>query len=501
MARSECRAAAVGRGWGSRHGSAPRATPSRSSADRRRPAGRGRAGCASSRSRAGRLRVAGCAPAGERRRGCRAASRGCGARPAASHISACRHPARRRCRRSLGESVSARSAAPLGASLGAPSALRRASRQPAHAQSAGTPSASPGRAMSEHEALEQRVRGEPVGPVHSGAGDLADGVEPGHRGAAPGVGRDAAHPVVRGGRHRDRLAGPVDARPRGRPRRWSGTAGRGTRRRGAVASRNTGAPPCAAISHGDPAGDDVARCELGVRMHVHHEPLAGGVAQHGSLAADGFGDQERCPGPRARSGGTGRTPGRRARRRRAGRGDPVAGRHRGVGRVRVELPGAAGGEDDRVGRQLGVPSAQQHARRRERRRRSTSDLRQERVLDDPGRRGPHRAHQGRARSPRRSRPRRRAAPARASARPPARGPGRRPSRSKATPNAMRSRMRSGPSAQSTLHRVALVAEPGAGAQGVGDVRLDGVVREQRCGDPALGVAGVALRERPPWSPR
>src|SRR5205085_9929129 len=40
------------------------------------------------------------------------------------------------------------------------------------------------RAAAEDEALEQRVRGEPVRPVHSGACALAGGVQPGNGGAS-----------------------------------------------------------------------------------------------------------------------------------------------------------------------------------------------------------------------------------------------------------------------------------------------------------------------------
>ena len=57
--------------------------------------------------------------------------------------------------------------------------------------------------------------------------------------------------------------------------------------------------------------------------------------------------------------------------------------------------------------------------------------------------------------------------------------------------------RRGPSEQSTLDR-ARVAQPGAGDEGVGDVRGDAVVAASNDGDAALGVPGVALRERPPW---
>ena len=78
---------------------------------------------------------------------------------------------------------------------------------------------------AEHEALAERVRGEPVGAVQAGARGLADGVEARARvERAVEVGDDAAHHVVRGGRDRDELARRVEARLAQRARRRSGTA-------------------------------------------------------------------------------------------------------------------------------------------------------------------------------------------------------------------------------------------------------------------------------------
>ena len=59
-------------------------------------------------------------------------------------------------------------------------------------------------ALTEDEALAERVRGEAVGPVQACAGALADGEEARQRGAAVEVHRDSAHRVVggRGDRHR-----------------------------------------------------------------------------------------------------------------------------------------------------------------------------------------------------------------------------------------------------------------------------------------------------------
>ena len=68
-----------------------------------------------------------------------------------------------------------------------------------------------GGAAAEHEALRERVGGEPVGAVEAGAGGLADRVEAGHGGAAVEVGDDAAHHVVGGGGDGDELGHRVEA--------------------------------------------------------------------------------------------------------------------------------------------------------------------------------------------------------------------------------------------------------------------------------------------------
>ena len=65
------------------------------------------------------------------------------------------------------------------------------------------------RTRAEDGAFEQRVRREPVGAVHTRARHLADGVEARQARAAEQVGRDAAHEIVRGGRHGDGLSRPV----------------------------------------------------------------------------------------------------------------------------------------------------------------------------------------------------------------------------------------------------------------------------------------------------
>ena len=70
-----------------------------------------------------------------------------------------------------------------------------------------------GATPAEGEALEQGVGGEAVGAVDAGAGDFADGVEAGDRGAAPCVGANAAHPIVGGGGDRDGVSASRVFRP------------------------------------------------------------------------------------------------------------------------------------------------------------------------------------------------------------------------------------------------------------------------------------------------
>ena len=95
-------------------------------------------------------------------------------------------------------------------------AARRRGRRPG-APGAGSRPRRERRAAPEHEALAERVRGQPVGAVHAGAGALARR----RRGRASveravEVGHDAADHVVRGRRDRDQIAARVepDARER-----------------------------------------------------------------------------------------------------------------------------------------------------------------------------------------------------------------------------------------------------------------------------------------------
>ena len=137
------------------------------------------------------------------------------------------------------------------------------------------PAAAPRGAAAEDEALEQRVRGEPVRAVDAGRGALAGGVEAGQARAPVEVGDDAADRVVRGRRDRDRLARGVVAGARER-RHQTGEAVALDR-----AQVETGL-----AAFGDGARDDVAGREL------VGEPPAAAVEQERALAAQRLREQE-----------------------------------------------------------------------------------------------------------------------------------------------------------------------------------------------------------------
>ena len=65
--------------------------------------------------------------------------------------------------------------------------------------------------VGEDEGFEQRIAGQTVGPVQSGAGDLADGEEAAQGGLALVIGFHATALVVGGGHHGNGLGGDVDA--------------------------------------------------------------------------------------------------------------------------------------------------------------------------------------------------------------------------------------------------------------------------------------------------
>ena len=68
-----------------------------------------------------------------------------------------------------------------------------------------------GRSPPEDQALQQRVRGEPVGPVDAGGGGLPGGKEAGNVGPADEVRDHPADRVMGGRRDRDRLGRRIEA--------------------------------------------------------------------------------------------------------------------------------------------------------------------------------------------------------------------------------------------------------------------------------------------------
>ena len=108
-----------------------------------------------------------------------------------------------------------------------------------------------------------RVGRQPVGALHAGAGDLADGEEAGDAGPPVEVGDHASAAVVRGRCDRYGLAGGVEpGRAAGaQDRRESGGAGAGAQ--GGRVEPARGASPVARRCGGDGGRDDVARGEVG----------------------------------------------------------------------------------------------------------------------------------------------------------------------------------------------------------------------------------------------
>ncbi len=204
-----------------------------------------------------------------------------------------------------------------------------------------------GGAVGEDDAFEQAVGGEAVGAVNAGAGDLADGEEAGEIGTAKGVGLDAAHPVVGGGGDGDGVVRPFEA---------------GAGARGVDGGEALGEEVCAKVGSveqdglvvlethlgGDAAGDDVTGGEFGVGVNALHEACAVKRAEDGAVAANGFGDEEASLSRQCRRVELVELEVRELGAGAEGEGYAVAGGYGGICRVREEVPGAAGGEEDGV---------------------------------------------------------------------------------------------------------------------------------------------------------
>jgi hypothetical protein len=182
------------------------------------------------------------------------------------------------------------------------------------------------------------------------------------RAATPGVHGDAAHVVVHGGPHRDRLDRRIDT---------GSAAARGYAGEvpGEVRPQRLARIEEDAMAGGDVSGhgarDDVARLELGATM-TRHEPAAGFIHQHRALAAHRLADQRHGIEPDGKRGGM-ELHELHVGQRRTGAGGQrhaLADGAQRIGRLGIEAAQPAGGEHDATGRQqAGAPRPRrQHAR-------------------------------------------------------------------------------------------------------------------------------------------
>ena len=65
-------------------------------------------------------------------------------------------------------------------------------------------------ACAKHQALEQRIAGQAIGPVHAGTSSLARGIKAGERCATVQIGAHAAHAVMRRRAHGDQVGSDVN---------------------------------------------------------------------------------------------------------------------------------------------------------------------------------------------------------------------------------------------------------------------------------------------------
>src|SRR4051812_45304760 len=203
--------------------------------------------------------------------------------------------------------------------------------------------------LGENEALQQRVRREPVRTVHAGARDFANSVETFQRRPAAEIGDDAAHHVMRGGRDRYEIPSWIDS-SRLADRE---DAGKSFGESAAELARVEVNPAVSLLAE-DRARDDVARRQLREAVALDHEALAGGVEQNRAFAAHGLRDQlQRILGG---------VEGRRMKLNELHIGEPraramsncetIASGDDRIRRVAVHLTAAAGGEHRDVGDDL-----------------------------------------------------------------------------------------------------------------------------------------------------
>ncbi len=196
-------------------------------------------------------------------------------------------------------------------------------------------------ARAEHERFQERVRGEPVCAMSAGGRHLAAHRKPGQRRPPAIVGGDAAHVVMRGGRHRNSFTHGIDARcGAGGVDGWE-SVGKARPYRLAAVEINARAAAELAVNG---ARHDVARRKLGHGMTAQHEAFAPAVDEDRALAAQGFGGERRGVAADGDGGGmelhefgVGDE-----RARACGHGKPVALRRGGIGGHGVKRAHASG---------------------------------------------------------------------------------------------------------------------------------------------------------------
>ena len=185
--------------------------------------------------------------------------------------------------------------------------------------------------------------------MQAGTADLADGVEAVNGGAPGNVGAHAAAAVVRRRHDRNQVLGHVDAEFMKLCEDVRETAAQVVL--ALVADVEIGARLAGALEFVvNGAGHDVARGEAGhlmVPLHEFDKLAFAPDLEHGTLAADGFADEERLGLRVIEAGGMELEEfhvgnlGVGA----VGHGDTIARGDIGVGRVEIDLAGAPGGED------------------------------------------------------------------------------------------------------------------------------------------------------------
>ena len=206
--------------------------------------------------------------------------------------------------------------------------------------------------MGHDKRLEEGVACEAVGPVQSGAGGLAHGIEAMQGALAVKVGLHAAALVMRGRNNGDRPGGDVD------PKAEAGLVD-GRKSFTDEAGRLMGDVEIDARLPGplhlriDGPRHDIARGEFKPLVILLHEALPLPVGQNPTLAPDRFGDQERL-GLWMVEAGRVELHELHVRDLRPGapcHGDAVTGGDVGIGRVEVDPAAAPGREDRHIGAQ------------------------------------------------------------------------------------------------------------------------------------------------------